>query len=252
MEEEPLEVAVVAAAVEEPLEAVVVEEVAEVVVVAATVVTEARDPTVNLRPKRVLAPDPRRNDPYSTTLPTVASPNAQKKTLSRPIHSKTHSTPSVKIKTRTASQAAHSTAPKEYSQTSSPRAARTPRLEGHFKLPNKVTIGTGDNQQTFQANENLFWRVRWDFDPTKGPHVNAQFGTKPSSKFAFRLDPSKFTNGDPGASMGKVAQDKNKLVQYSKADNDRKSEPNFDKAGGKDKVIENLKTAWKAIAEGPC
>lgn len=52
--------------------------------------------------------------------------------------------------------------------------------------------------------------------------------------------------------MGKVALDINKVVQYSKADNDGKSEPNLDKAGGKDKAIENLKTAWKAIAEGPC
>ena len=30
--------------------------------------------------------------------------------------------------------------------------------------------------------------MRFDFDPVKGPHVNAQFGEGPSSKFAYQLD----------------------------------------------------------------
>ena len=33
----------------------------------------------------------------------------------------------------------------------------------HYKLPKKMTVGTGENQQTFQSGQNLFWRVRWDY-----------------------------------------------------------------------------------------
>jgi len=127
-------------------------------------------------------------------------------------------------------------------------------LTGQYKLPNKLKVGTGDNQQTFPANQNLFWRVRWDFDLIKGPHANAQFGTKPSSTFAFKLDPSKFTNGDTtgGKTMNQIAVDMNSKAQYSYNDNAGKSEPNFDMAGSKQKAMGNVKNAWKAIVDGPC
>lgn len=129
-------------------------------------------------------------------------------------------------------------------------------LTGHYKLPEKLTVGTGKNQQNFRSGENLFWRVRWDYDLKKGPHVNAQFGTNPSSKFAFKVDKSQWTkNGDvegnwPKQTMNKIIQDLNSKVGYSQADNMGKDEPKF--PHGKDQAIQDLKNYFKSVAEGPC
>ncbi len=128
-------------------------------------------------------------------------------------------------------------------------------LTGHYKLPQKVTIGTQDNQQTFKSGEDLFWRVRWDFDPVKGPHVNVQFGKQPSSKFAYKLDQSQWTrtgNEDTWAkkTMAKISKDLNSRLDYDGGDNDGKSEPTFKQ--GKQQAIEDLKNYFKSVAEGPC
>lgn len=72
-------------------------------------------------------------------------------------------------------------------------------LAGDYLLPQKFTVGTGDNKQTFRARETLHWEVRWDHDERhgRGPHVNAQFGTRPLSKFAYYLHESKYIQIPP-------------------------------------------------------
>lgn len=161
-------------------------------------------------------------------------------------------------------------------------------LSGRFRVPvgrgklkgKGLRIGTGDNAQTFAENTDVFWRVRWDFEPEKkdekdkkkdkkkdetedvgkkipkGPHVNAQFG---NSKFAFQLDESKFVEDETREiasqrTMAKIIKDFNDLVRYDDKLNKAKpdAEVNFDRAGGKDALIRKLKDSWKSIATSPC
>ncbi|KAK0517182.1 hypothetical protein JMJ35_000337 [Cladonia borealis] len=118
-------------------------------------------------------------------------------------------------------------------------------LTGHYKLPQKLTVGTGENQQTFESGQNIFWRVRWDFDPVKGPHVNAQIGGKPSSKFAFQSDQSEFDQSDdnssnwPRKTMWKIAKGLNKKVGYSWRSNAGKDGPGSPR--GEAQAVEDLK-----------
>lgn len=126
-------------------------------------------------------------------------------------------------------------------------------LEGNYTLPQKTTIGTGDNQQTFQSGERLFWRIRWDFDPQKGPHVNGHFGTKPPSKFAYSLDSSRWPEqGDNGAkkAMNRIVKDMNSKVKYEQTTNEGKNQPTWDTI--EKQAIEDLKNYFKAVANGPC
>lgn len=124
-------------------------------------------------------------------------------------------------------------------------------------------MGTGDNANVFNAGERIYWQVRWDFDPTKGPHVNAQFGSGPSTKFAYQLDKSQFVtprNVDPNdanqaakLTMKKLTNDMNEKANYNQAANaGKQGEPDWSQAGGKDKAMSSLKDAWKAVANGPC
>lgn len=99
-------------------------------------------------------------------------------------------------------------------------------LKGHYKLPQKLIASTGTNQQTFPSGTDLFWQIRWDYDRSKGPHVNAQFGFKDSSKFSYNLDPSQYTNGDRQASMANIAKGLNKQCKYSSSINRGKDTPN--------------------------
>ncbi len=62
-------------------------------------------------------------------------------------------------------------------------------LKGTYKLPEKITLGEGEDKWTYRRAERLMWTVRWDTDETKGPHVNAQFGKSPRVKYSFRLLP---------------------------------------------------------------
>lgn len=132
-------------------------------------------------------------------------------------------------------------------------------LNGHYTLPQKLTVGTGDNTNTFGSGQRVFWQVRWDYDPVKGPHVNAQFD---SSKFAYQLASSQFQtpkkpnpeieNQAAKVTMAKITDDMNTMAKYSKENNMAKQEPDFQEAGGEQNAISNLKEAWKAIANGPC
>ena len=89
-------------------------------------------------------------------------------------------------------------------------------LSGHYKLPKLLTVGTRENKQTFESGQKISWRVRWDFDPVKGPHINAHIGSKPSSKFAFQLAESEVDHNDddssnwPGKTMKRLTKDLNK------------------------------------------
>lgn len=131
-------------------------------------------------------------------------------------------------------------------------------LSGHYVLPQRLVVGTReDNRKTFQKGDDLFWRVRWDYDPDpeKGPHVNAEFGENPPAKFAFKLDPSQFDETLPDQSnwpkktMDNIVNDLNNRVQYSRAVNDGQFHPKFSQ--GKLQAIEDLKTYFKSVAEGP-
>ncbi|KAI4253091.1 MAG: hypothetical protein LQ352_003901 [Teloschistes flavicans] len=126
-------------------------------------------------------------------------------------------------------------------------------LEGHYTLTQKATIGTGDNQQIFTSGTKIFWRIRWDYDENKGPHVNAQFGSNPSSKFAYSLDSSEFpdqTQNGGKKAMEQVAKNLNKQCKYSYGKNAGKSTPTWDTT--EDQAIEDLKTYFKSVVNGPC
>ena len=125
-------------------------------------------------------------------------------------------------------------------------------LTGHYKLPKKLTVGTGENKQTFESGQKIFWRVRWDFDPVKGPHVNAQIGGKPSSKFAFLLDESEYDQSHddpskwPGKIMNKITKNLNEKIGYLWRKNTGKDGPEFPR--GKAQSIEDLKNYFKSVA----
>ena len=56
-----------------------------------------------------------------------------------------------------------------------------------------------DNYNEFSVNEEVPWEVRWDYDPTKGPHVNAVIGRGDhKSKFAVKLVKQRKPNERPG------------------------------------------------------
>jgi len=85
--------------------------------------------------------------------------------------------------------------------------------------------------------------------------VNAQFGSKPSSKFAFKLDSSQFVqkgnlDQQMARTMFKITEDLNNRLGYDRAVNEGKEEPTFSK--GKVQAIEDLKGYFKGVAEGPC
>ena len=138
-------------------------------------------------------------------------------------------------------------------------------LHVHYTIPQgqKMTVGTGDNAQTFKSNSKIPWRVRWDYDPNKGPHVNAQFGTKPSTKFAYQLDSSLFlpradlTNPDnpdvpdPGKAMQRIARNLNKQCKYERPLNEGKEgKPQWDTT--EQQAIEDSKNYFKSVATGSC
>lgn len=110
----------------------------------------------------------------------------------------------------------------------------------------------------------MYWQVRWDFDNDKGPHVNVQFGSGPSSKFASRLHESQFVTPkkvDPNVAnqavkvtMAKIANDMNEIVDCNRSAmyKGKQEGLNWGEVGGKERAMNNLKEAWKAIANGPC
>ncbi len=93
------------------------------------------------------------------------------------------------------------------------------------------------------------WVVRLDFDQVKGPHVNAKFGT---SSFAFQYDESLWVNENPKKTMRKITRDLNERMGYSGDLNEGKTDPDFDSAGGQEKLVENLKAYFTEIVTGPC
>ena len=93
--------------------------------------------------------------------------------------------------------------------------------------------------------------------------MNAQFGSGPSTKFAYQLDPSEFVtpkNVDVNdamqaakLTMKKITNDMNAKADYNQAQNmGKQGEPDWSQAGGKDKALGNLRDRWKEVANGPC
>lgn len=122
-------------------------------------------------------------------------------------------------------------------------------LNGHYKLPQKTVIGTGDNKQTFQSGQSIYWQVRWDFDQTNGPHVNGQFGTKPSSKFAYSQDLSK-TGQTAAKFMDATVKNLNKQCKYNGNLSYGKDTITWDTT--EQQALEDLKSYFKSVANGPC
>ena len=116
-------------------------------------------------------------------------------------------------------------------------------LQGYYILPEKITVGQGDNAQTFPSNTRLFWRIRWEFDQENGPHVNAQFGSHPSSKFAYLLDSTKIVVNQK-ATMNSIARGLNRATSYQANDSVGKDIPIWE--FGEEKALEDLKDYFKA------
>ena len=142
-------------------------------------------------------------------------------------------------------------------------------LNGHVTLDKDLVIGTNSgegtpnekkNQNQFTKGERVYWQVRWDYDPDKGPHVNVQFGGGPSIKFAFQLDTSKFEKpsqvnpNDPKqaakVTMRKITKDVNDMVKYDEDLNKGKSgEPSWDRAGWKGQGVRELEESMEGYRE---
>ena len=97
--------------------------------------------------------------------------------------------------------------------------------------------------------------MRFDFDPNKGPHVNAQFGKGPSSKFAYQLDESKWPDGPnklarmPKATVNTI-NELNDACNYDMVLNIGKSTPTWDTT--EDDALQKLKDYYKNAVSGPC
>ena len=96
--------------------------------------------------------------------------------------------------------------------------------------------------------------MRFDFDPVKGPHVNAAFGSKPSSKFAYQLDQSKWPNGPNDLArmqnaMVKTINDVNDTCNYDMDLNIGKSTPTW--ATTEHDAMQKLKDYYKNAVSGP-
>ena len=111
------------------------------------------------------------------------------------------------------------------------------------------------NAQTSKSGQSIYWEVRFDFDPVKGPHVNAAFGSKPLSKFAYQLDQSKWPNGPNDLArmqkaMVKTINDVNDTCNYDRGLNMGKSTPTWDTT--EDDAMQKLKDYYKNALSGPC
>ena len=128
-------------------------------------------------------------------------------------------------------------------------------LKGHYTPTKTFSVGTGDNAQTFRSGQSIYWEVRFDFDPDKGPHVNAQFGKKPSSKFAYQLDQSKWPDGTDDLkrmqkAMVNTINELNDACNYDRGLNMGKSTPTWDTT--EDDAMQKLKDYYKNAMSGPC
>lgn len=86
------------------------------------------------------------------------------------------------------------------------------------------TVGTGENANVFKAGQRIYWQVRWDFDPTKEPYVNAPFGRGPLTNSAYQLDKMTAKDVNPNdanqtakLTMKKVTKDMNDTANYDQA-----------------------------------
>ena len=97
--------------------------------------------------------------------------------------------------------------------------------------------------------------MRFDFDKIKGPHVNAQFGKGPSSKFAYQLDQSKWPDGPDDLkrmqkAMLNTINEVNDACNYNRNTNIGKSTPTWDTT--EDDAMQKLKDYYKNAVNGPC
>ena len=123
-------------------------------------------------------------------------------------------------------------------------------LIGWYTVTQKTVIGTGTNAQTFPRGMNVYWNIRWDYDKDKGPHVNAQFGSKKSVKIAYTLDQSKYDK-DAKTTMANKVNELNQACKYSQAKNAGKTgEPDWD--SNRDQAMQDLKNHFKSVANAPC
>ncbi|KAI9655266.1 MAG: hypothetical protein M1829_000679 [Trizodia sp. TS-e1964] len=137
-------------------------------------------------------------------------------------------------------------------------------LESIYTLTKKIYIGTGRNQKFFDSGTRLYWKVRWDYDEGKGPHVNAQFGKNPSSKFTYKLDPKKWPKVDSDGTeedierarkrarrmaMVKIMSNLNAKVKNNGKINQSKPKKTW-KTSEKD-AVRDLKEYFKQVAKEP-
>lgn len=156
-------------------------------------------------------------------------------------------------------------------------------LKGTWTPPQKITVGSGDNLQTFESGKPLQWTIRWDYDtglkngkPTgqaaKGPHVNVAIGKQPQSKFAVQLDPqemAQYNNGNPPdpneigpetpsnaarqRAMRQVSNQLNQQVGWDEGANRGKADDSIKWPGGSpEDTLNTLKNYFKQVASGPC
>jgi hypothetical protein len=81
-------------------------------------------------------------------------------------------------------------------------------LEGRAGSKLQITVN-GVNKKTLEKDE--FFRIRWDWDESKGVHVNAEFGSKDMYKIAFKPSEWKVSPNDPTTYERTVRQQSSRL-----------------------------------------
>ena len=120
-------------------------------------------------------------------------------------------------------------------------------LYGYYELPEKLTIGVGMYAQIFSSDANLYWQIRWDYDSSKGPHVNANFEKNPSVKFAYQLNSEQYAAGNPKKTMKLITDELNDVVGYDQSSNWGKNQPTWPK--GERQAIEDLGSYFKHVLD---
>lgn len=133
-------------------------------------------------------------------------------------------------------------------------------LTGNWTLPQRYTLGEGDEKWTFPRGYELLWTVRWDFDPRlqNGLHVNTQFGrSRPQLvKYSWTLlptSPQYSTKGPVGTRQERTYNELqyrlNKFVGYEPLENlDPGAERVFPE--GERLALEAIKYYFRRVAVG--
>ena len=121
-------------------------------------------------------------------------------------------------------------------------------LAGNYQIPQGKSI-TIDGQK---MTGNMPWIIRWDFDPQKQTHVNAEFGKGENNPtFAYTFSSGQSTTYGVGY-MAQAVRLMNNLARLDvKASHDQ-GKPVFEQGTTLDDAVKSLVSHWQNILDAPC